>query len=228
MSERFDGAEPKVIRNKQKYQDPQLAQEMDEDERLALNIMYDKRVFRGNTHNLNLIKQNLTPQQKEDLRIKAEREKKKVEMIKQQLIEFKKAKNKTSPYDLRPGPPARIEVDLTYFLTEQGKQRPEEAEVKIQTDNFVARPPTPPYVPKKTGIDKITQIEDYDLFDYEREVQPILNVLLTKTVEQAMLEVEEETELFEIRKFKSEYQKRRKVDNEDWEQEVKKEIARIK
>lgn len=39
-------------------------------------------------------------------------------MIKNQLIEFKKSKNKTSPYDLRPGPPARIEVDLTYFLTE--------------------------------------------------------------------------------------------------------------
>ena len=48
----------------------------------------------------------------------SEREKKKVEMIKSQLIEFKKAKNKISPYDLRPGPPARIEVDLTYFLTE--------------------------------------------------------------------------------------------------------------
>jgi len=45
------------------------------------------------------------------------------------------------------------------------------------------RPATPPYIPKKTGIDKITQIEDYDLFDYDREVQPILNVLLSKTVE---------------------------------------------
>ena len=44
-------------------------------------------------------------------------------MIKQQLIEFKKAKNKISPYDLRPGPQARIEVDLGYFLTEQGKQK---------------------------------------------------------------------------------------------------------
>ena len=49
---------------------------------MALNIMYDKRVFRGNTHNYNLIKANMTPQQKEELRIKAEREKKKVEMIK--------------------------------------------------------------------------------------------------------------------------------------------------
>ena len=51
----------------------------------------------------------------------------------------------------------------------------------------------------------MTQIGDYDLFDYDREVQPILNVLLTKSVEQAILEVEEETELQEIRKFKQEY-----------------------
>ena len=177
---------------------------------------------------MNLIKSNLTPAQKEELRIKAERERKKVEMIKQQLIEFKKSKNKTSPYDLRPGPPARIEVDLTYFLTEQGKQRPDEQEVKIQTDEFQPKPQTPPYVPKKTGIDKITQIEDYDLFDYDREVQPILNVLLSKTVEQALLEVEEQSELDEIRKFKSECGKRKHAEHEDWEQEVKKEIARIK
>ena len=45
------------------------------------------------------------------------------------------------------------------------------------------KPPSPKYVPKKTGIDKETQIGDYDLFEYDREVQPILNVLLTKSVE---------------------------------------------
>ena len=60
-------------------------------------------------------------------------------------------------------------------------------------------------MPKKTGIDKTTAIGDYDLFDFDREVQPILNVLLTKSCEQAILEVEEETELQEIRKFKQEY-----------------------
>lgn len=104
-------------------------------------------------------------------------------MIKSQLIQFKKQKTKTSPYDLRPGPPARIDVDLTYFLTEQGRTKAEEQDVKCQTDNFQPRPITPKYVPKKTGIDKITQIGDYDLFDYDKEVQPILNVLLTKSVE---------------------------------------------
>lgn len=43
-----------------------------------------------------------------------------------------------------------------------------------------------------------------------------------------MLEVEEETELDEIRKFKNECQKRKQGEHEDWEQEVKREIARIK
>jgi hypothetical protein len=33
----------------------------EDDERNPLNIMYDKRVFRGNTHNMNLLKQNMTP-----------------------------------------------------------------------------------------------------------------------------------------------------------------------
>jgi len=77
-------------------------------------------------------------------------------MIKQQLIEFKKSKNKTSPYDLRPGPPARIDVDLTYFLTEQGKNKPDVNDERTQTDVFLPKPPTPKYIPKKTGIDKDT------------------------------------------------------------------------
>jgi hypothetical protein len=54
----------------------------EDDDRNPLNIMYDKRVFRGNTHNMNLLKTNLTPSQKEDERIKMERDRKKVEMIK--------------------------------------------------------------------------------------------------------------------------------------------------
>ena len=129
------------MRGKHKYRgtkDGMLYPPIPEEEegRQALNIMYDKRVFRGNTHNVHALKSNLTPAQKEELRIKDEREKKKIEMIKNQLLEFKKAKSTTSPYDLRPGPPARIEVDLTYFLTEQGKTKPDEADVKLQTDVF--------------------------------------------------------------------------------------------
>jgi len=51
-----------------------------------------------------------------------------------------------------------------------------------------------------------------------------LNVLLNKSIEQATLEVEEEHELEEIRKFKYEYHKRRQLEDADWQQEVKREI----
>jgi hypothetical protein len=42
------------------------------------------------------------------------------------------------------------------------------------------------------------------------------------------LEVEEEHELEEIRKFKYDYLKRRQIEDSDWQQEVKREITRIK
>lgn len=128
MAQTFEGAQPQVVRGKQKFKDTGAYSngfEGEDDDREALNIMYDKRVFRGNTHGMNLLKgdKKMTAQEKDAARIKHEREKKKIDMIKQQLLTFKKQKTKTSPYDLRPGPPARIEVDLTYFLTEQGREK---------------------------------------------------------------------------------------------------------
>lgn len=90
------------------------------------------------------------------------------------------------------------------------------------------KPAEPKYAPKKTGIDKITQIEDYELFEYDVEVQPILDVLLNKSIEQATLEVEEEHEMDAIKKYKEDYHKRRMAEESEWQQEVKKEIARIR
>lgn len=85
MTQTFEGAQPKVVKGKQKFRGTDAYGNDDEEdnERNALNIMYDKRVFRGNTHNMNLLKANMTPAQKEEQRIKHERELKKVEMIKQ-------------------------------------------------------------------------------------------------------------------------------------------------
>lgn len=42
------------------------------------------------------------------------------------------------------------------------------------------------------------------------------------------MEVEEEQELEEIRKFKYEYHKRKQIEDGDWQLEVKREIQRIK
>lgn len=48
---------------------------------------------------------------------------------------------------------------------------------------------------QKSGLDVSTQIYDGDLFDFDMEVIPILEVLVGKTLEQALMEVQEEDEL---------------------------------
>lgn len=65
MAQTFEGAQPQVIRSKQKYKDTSAykgAYDDNEDDQLSnretLNIMYDKRVFRGNTHGVNALKVN--------------------------------------------------------------------------------------------------------------------------------------------------------------------------
>ena len=80
-----------------------------------------------------------------------------------------------------------------------------EHEVETQTDEFLDRPASPLFVPIKTGVDKETQILEGDLFDFELEVEPILDVLVGKTLEQSMMEVMEEEELAELRAHQEEF-----------------------
>jgi len=51
------------------------------------------------------------------------------------------------------------------------------------------------------GVEVATQIEDSELFDYILEVEPILQVLVGKTLEQAQTELtEEDDKLEELRR----------------------------
>ena len=47
--------------------------------------------------------------------------------------------------------------------------RIEEADVQVQTDAFLDRPPTPLFVPAKTGLDAATQIQDGDVSTLYKE-----------------------------------------------------------
>ncbi len=68
----------------------------------------------------------------------------------------------------------------------------------------------PLFTPRMPSKDccKSTQIYDgdYELFDFDSEVEPMLNVLIEKTLEQAQMEVLEEHELAIIKKQSEEYQ----------------------
>ena len=64
----------------------------------------------------------------------------------------------------------------------------------IEPDFYIDRPPTPEFIPNPSGLDKETQIEDHELFDFELEVEPILEVLVGKALEAGRIEALEEWE----------------------------------
>jgi hypothetical protein len=90
-------------------------------------------------------------------------------------------------------------IDVTQSLIEQEtmKQKPILKVVhETQTDDFQDRPVTPEFIPKKTGIDRSTQVEDPgDLFDFNDEVELIVSIIASKTLEQSLFELEQEAEL---------------------------------
>ncbi len=76
----------------------------------------------------------------------------------------------------------------------------------LEPDYYVDRPPTPEFIPNPSGVDKETQVEDHELFDFELEVAPILEVLVGKALEQGRIEALEEWEKAELKKHKTGYE----------------------
>ncbi len=69
-------------------------------------------------------------------------------------------------------------------------------EYDLEPDYFIDRAPDAMYIPNEKGYSKATQIfdGDNDLFDYENEVEPVLQVLVGKAIEHARIEVIEDYE----------------------------------
>ncbi|XP_053674343.1 radial spoke head protein 3 homolog [Anopheles nili] len=93
----------------------------------------------------------------------------------------------------------RHETVQTEKYLEELFLHPPELDAGCQTDLFLHRPPSPPYVPAKTGCDAATEILDGELFDFDTEVQPIIEVLVSRTLEQALVEVLHEEEIAEMK-----------------------------
>ncbi|KAF7994473.1 hypothetical protein HCN44_003945 [Aphidius gifuensis] len=158
------------------------------------NIMYDKRVIRGSTYASSQLLNDGEQSQAA----------KYAEMRRKGLLKKKNQLQTTRSMMLRiksPPPVAgrKHEPVQTELYLEELFDKPSESEVGTQTDYFLDRPSTPPYCPGKIGTDVETQIDPGDLFDYDTEVQPILEVLVGKTIEQALIEVLEEEELAALR-----------------------------
>ena len=83
----------------------------------------------------------------------------------------------------------------------------------VQTDPL-PEPPQPVLIwPKKTGIDVECQIEDGDLFNFDTEVQPLVHIIVSKTLEESRREVLEEEELKHIKEQQKKYKNLNEANN---------------
>ena len=104
-----------------------------------------------------------------------------------------------------------MDVQTDTYLEELTDRVPE-TEIETQTDAFNDRPAAPLFIPCKTGFDAETQVDVDELFDFDSEVEPILEILVGKTLEHAMMEVLEEEESFAIRKHQEEFRQQRNIE----------------
>lgn len=178
----------------------------------SANIHFDKRVYRGNTYSSHLRKIGGGSEQSSSMRSFAPGRSRPREPI-------------ASPFDMGLPRPERVPVDLLPHLVEEQKIIVE-SQNETQTDEFMPEVPAAEYVPRKTGIDRTTQVEDNDLFDFNREVEPLLEVLVNKSLEQALMEVEEEHEIESMAGFKEQWYKRQEIAMADWEAQVEAERRR--
>lgn len=204
-------SEPKsVSTRKPKYRDPKETVGA-ETQKLHQSIHFDRRVHRGNTFSTHS-RGHVHVSQAQRTFLAPRR---------------KPLKKEPSPFDIELPRPERPAVDLLPHLVEEVKIV-EEDTVEAQTDEFLPEPPPEEYLPQKTGIDAFTQVEDGELFHFDEEVEPLLDVLVNKTLEQALMEVEEEHEIAAMQSFKAEWKARTALQMSEWQDQVKEEQRRWK
>ena len=170
---------------------------------MATNIHNDPRVSRGNTYNSHHAVLPASGQQPVGFPTKATRRR-------------KRPQGKTI-YNLQPPARKHIPVNLAPHLLEQvGDVSYSTIDTQTGVHQrrkggcFGARPDLedPAYdsfVPVKSGVDASTQIEVNDhLFNFDAEVEPLLDIIVGKTLEWARLEVEEEEELASLQRRRDE------------------------
>jgi len=175
------------------------------------NIMYDRRIVRGNTYAQAGLVTRKNRYGTHMFDISQNEHNSPVLAPKKQS---KRANAENLLKKLRSGTPPAIDgrqhaTLQTELYLEELADKIEESDATAQTDAFIDRPSTPLFVPAKTGADVATQILPGELFDFDIQVRPILEVLVGKTCEQAVMEVCEEEELATLRAHQRRFQQRR-------------------
>ncbi|KAH8266106.1 hypothetical protein KR038_003156 [Drosophila bunnanda] len=167
------------------------------------NVMYDRRVIKGSNFGNSSLVTDVDPFDKA------------AELRRRNLLRKRTVQCRNQRNVLGTPPPVKgrkHETIQTEKYLEKLVQRPPEFNVDTQTDLFLEKPPTPPFVPAKVGVDVGTEIGDGELFHFDAEAQPIIDVLVDACIEQSMLEVAHEMELESLRRKQEEFLAQREAE----------------
>ncbi|XP_037807214.1 putative uncharacterized protein DDB_G0284695 [Lucilia sericata] len=159
------------------------------------NVMHERRIVRGSNFAGNQLLGEYDPFDKA------------AEYRRRQVLRKKNVTHRNQRNVLGTPPPVegrRHEDVQTDKYLEELVARPPETSAETQTDIFLEKPPTPPYIPAKIGVDVATEIGDGELFQFDAEAQPIIDVMVDSIMELSILEVAHEQEISNIRKKQQE------------------------
>jgi len=188
------------------------------------NLMTDPRVYRGNTYalkttaapwpTLDPVKARVTIEKAARRKSEtSETEKgnrefsKNMRRYEKQISELTKSRLNCSGRNTRKETLSQTEPFLEEIYDKEYEQ-----EHECQTEAIQDRPASPLFTPRKSGIDAETQILENELFDFDIECQPIIENLLGKVMEQALLELMESQELQQLEIQKNGHLERKQVE----------------
>jgi radial spoke head protein 3 len=196
LQERFTYAsEPHAAplsRNKTKYREPQDGVEASG----SFNMMNDPRVVRGNTYSA----KTSTPVFEPDLPLPPGTGQDKGKSTPQKSYRKPTSGTRTKIPGRARGPSAQP------IILEELTDRLIEVDIDTQAQVTAERPVSPIFVTSKTGQDVATQIDSGDLFDFDLEVEPLLEVLVGRTIHVSVLELIQEEEFETIRRAQTDFE----------------------
>jgi len=187
MERHQHASQPKPVA-RSKFREPAV----DENEEAPANIHFDRRVRRGATMGRPTLVTADTPSTKPVVHTKTLAQR--LEPEPDTLRHILKHAVASKP---------RVPVPVHLFLEEQTTGPVPVTETDTQTDEFLDNVARPVYIRPKIGVDVRIQVETAMVFNFDRDADPLLDMLVSKTLEQALVETHEEQQLRAIDRKKT-------------------------
>lgn len=174
--------------------------------------MFDKRVHRGNSYAAMVIpagtNHDTMVMEKKETQKRTFRGSNKPE----KKVNFYPDRNIPSPEPVHGRRHLEIQTEpYTLEITD----KPQTDDAKVATEFYLDRPPVPLFqakMPAKENCKATWIVDEWELFDFEKEVEPMLNVLCMRSLEQARMEVLVEEEVKIIKWQAKEYEEVRNAE----------------